>query len=105
MLPSCRSLVVVEYQSASVRYDAREAKVGRPSEEVAKVVSAPVPPFEPTRPYENEDAPVPPRSTASVPCQSGVKVWVSPAEMMVRPMLLSDDVAKVWVEPVCDGEY
>ncbi len=79
--------------------------VRRPSEEVAKVVSAPVPPFEPTRPYEKDAAPVPPRSTASVPCQSGVKVWVSPADVIVRPILVSEEVAKVWVDPVCAGEY
>lgn len=45
------------------------------------------------------------RASARVPVQVGVKVWVSPAEVMVNPMLVSEEVAKVWVEPVCALEY
>jgi hypothetical protein len=33
--------------------------------------------------------------SASVPVNVGVKVWVLPDEMMVRPMLVSEPVAKV----------
>lgn len=44
--------------------------------------------------------PVPPRPAARVPVQVEVKVWVSPDAVMVRPMLVSDEVAKVCVAPV-----
>ena len=40
------------------------------------------------------ESPVPPRVAASVPTQLGVKVWVAPAEVMVRLMLASVPVAK-----------
>ena len=45
--------------------------VRRPKDEVAKVVRA-EPPFEPTRPYEKEVAPVPPRAIVSVPVVSEI---------------------------------
>ena len=35
------------------------------------------------------------RESARVPIQVGVKVWVSPLEVMIRPMFVSEDVAKV----------
>jgi hypothetical protein len=39
------------------------------------------------------------------PVKYGAKVWVSPEEMIVRPMFASDEVAKVCAEPVWFGEY
>lgn len=45
--------------------------------------------------------PVPPRLTASVPSHWLVKVCVLPDAVMVRPMLVSLDVANICVEPVC----
>jgi hypothetical protein len=55
--------------------------VRRPRDEVAKFVSAPVPPFEPMRPYENVVAPVPPFAT------------VSACARVSAPLLAKDDVA------------
>ena len=63
------------------------------------------PPSEYTQPWEKEEAPVPPRSTASVPVHDGVKVCVSPEEVIVRRMLVSDDVASVCDAPVWKVEY
>ncbi len=50
-------------------------------------------------------SPVPPRVAVSVPVHVGVNVWVSPLEVMVRPRLVSDDVANVCEEPVWKLEY
>ena len=55
---------------------------------------------EPPEPKRSEpsvmlERPVPPRATASVPIHVGVKVCVSADEVMVRPKLVSEDVAKV----------
>src|SRR5580704_11471912 len=50
--------------------------VSNPSDEVAMLVSAPVPPGESTRPYENEVAPVPPLPTPSVPVKRFVPIEV-----------------------------
>src|SRR6185295_9226272 len=51
------------------------------------------------------ESPVPPRVAASVPIHVGVKNWVSPDDVMMSPMLVSLDVARVWVAPVCATEY
>jgi len=46
------------------------------------------------------------RASAKVPNQVGVKVWVSPTEVMVKRRLASgEEVAKVWEEPVWKEEY
>ncbi len=46
------------------------------------------------------ESPVPPLVPASVPVQEGVKVWMSPEEVIVSLMFVSDEVANVCVEPV-----
>ncbi len=51
------------------------------------------------------EVPVPPRAIERKPVKYGAKVCTSPAEVMVRPMFASDEVAKVCVEPVCADEY
>ena len=43
---------------------------------------------------------VPPREIGRTPDQPEVKVWVVPDEPIVRVILESDEVAKVWVAPV-----
>lgn len=58
-----------------------------------------------TSPRVYELSPVPPRFTASVPIHEGVKVCVSPVDVTVRPMFVSDDVANVCDAPVWNDEY
>jgi hypothetical protein len=45
--------------------------------------------------------PVPPLVTAKEPIHWEVKVWVLPEEVMTSPRLVSELVAKYWVNPVC----
>ena len=67
-------------------------------EEIIVVCTAPV--AFPERIPERVLEPVPPRETASVPIHVGANVWVSPAEVMTRPRLVSEEVANVCVLPV-----
>ena len=67
-------------------------------EEIIVVCTAPV--AFPERIPERVLEPVPPRETASVPIHVGANVWVSPAEVMMRPRLVSEEVANVCVLPV-----
>ncbi len=62
----------------------------------------PVPPVFPIRrPFAVTEArPVPPLPTARVPTHEGVKVWMSPLDMMLRFIFVSDEVAKVCDDPV-----
>ena len=71
-----------------------------PREEVAIWIM--VLPVEPMRMDDEaiDESPVPPRVAANVPSHCEVKVWVEPLEVMVRPMFVSDEVAKVWVAEV-----
>ena len=79
--------------------------MGRPREEVliwSQVFPAP--------PIKREDEAieerlVPPRVAERVPVHAGVKVWVSPEEVMKSWMLASEEVAKVCVDPVWVLEY
>ena len=45
----------------------------------------------------NVESPVPPLATESCPAKPGVKVWTPPVEVMVKVMLASVPVAKVWL--------
>lgn len=47
--------------------------------------------------WVNVDCPVPPLPTDSCPAKPGVKVWTPPTDEIVKVMLASVPVAKVWV--------
>ena len=68
-------------------YDERSVNVGRPSDDVAMLVSAPVPPGERRRPYEKEPAPVPPLPTPNVPVTCEARL-ICPASVEKLKQLL-----------------